>query len=309
MHSSKISLGGYMKKIIFVACLLAQTVASAQDDFGYVKRTFEFSNKLDAPIEYKINNDEYIEVTNYKTLKPGENAKDLLGWGPLQLWVREKNKPEIAFVYQLDGDFNVHIKIIKDKNGSKIVPQTTVGFPRIGNVKEKDIRLKGTRGISKESFENKFWGAVLYRDIPALQRMFEGRNIPNVNMRSESGTTPLMMAVKTKMPEHEAPTGQEAPSGKKATLDLAKFLIGKKADVNAKDKKGKTALFYALDNANMVEFLIAAGADVNIKDKMGKTPLEYVENDRDGKLVKKILLANAKTGSDSKGEPAQSAKA
>ena len=47
------------------------------------------------------------------------------------------------------------------------------------------------------------------------------------------------------------------------------------ADVNAKDKNGKTALMIAAQNtiSNAVRVLIDAGADVNVKDNNGKTAL------------------------------------
>jgi len=57
--------------------------------------------------------------------------------------------------------------------------------------------------------------------------------------------------------------------------DVAKFLIAKGADVNAKDKSGQMPLHSACEHGkrNMVELLIAEGADVNAKDNGGHTPL------------------------------------
>ena len=47
-------------------------------------------------------------------------------------------------------------------------------------------------------------------------------------------------------------------------------------DVNAKDKRGRTPLYWAAvaDHNEIAELLIAKGADVNAKNKDGDTPLD-----------------------------------
>jgi len=57
-------------------------------------------------------------------------------------------------------------------------------------------------------------------------------------------------------------------------INLAKLLIEKGADVNAKDNKGKTPLMHAI-GVDFVKLLIEKGADVNAKDNNGKTPLMH----------------------------------
>ena len=58
-------------------------------------------------------------------------------------------------------------------------------------------------------------------------------------------------------------------------LDVMRILIDKGADINAKNKKGVTALILATDkgNAELVRFLLDNGADVNAKDSLGYTAL------------------------------------
>ncbi len=85
---------------------------------------------------------------------------------------------------------------------------------------------------------------------------------------------------------------------------LCKLLIGKGADVNAEDNKGKTPLFYtkypavaSIDDtvkAKVAEVLIDGGAMVNATDNKGKTPLYCMKrgyncNDNYIKLTVKLL--------------------
>ena len=76
------------------------------------------------------------------------------------------------------------------------------------------------------------------------------------------------------------------------SLEIAKNLIDKGVDINAKNNDGNTPLYMALlfQNEEMVELLIANGADLNAKNNDGLTPLQYAEshnlNDM-AKLLKK----------------------
>ena len=69
-------------------------------------------------------------------------------------------------------------------------------------------------------------------------------------------------------------------------IDVIKYLVSKKANINAQDNKGDTALNKTLDTSDegsidildfeIVHFLIEQGADVNIKNKREYTPLIYL---------------------------------
>jgi cytohesin len=63
----------------------------------------------------------------------------------------------------------------------------------------------------------------------------------------------------------------------KGHKDVAAFLLGYHADVNAKGAISQTPLFCAVifDHADVVELLLADHADVNAKDDVGSTPLHY----------------------------------
>jgi len=66
-------------------------------------------------------------------------------------------------------------------------------------------------------------------------------------------------------------------AAKRGLPDDVKRYLQEEADVNAKDKDGRTALYVAAEKGhkNVAELLIAKGADVNAKDKDGCTPLRY----------------------------------
>lgn len=72
-----------------------------------------------------------------------------------------------------------------------------------------------------------------------------------------------------------------------ANLEAVKYFVKKGADVNARNDKGKTPLFYTR-NKEILEFLISKGADVNARDNENKTPLFKCENDTE---VAELLIS------------------
>lgn len=74
-----------------------------------------------------------------------------------------------------------------------------------------------------------------------------------------------------------------------------KALLGSKADVNAAQPDGATALSWAahLDDLETAKSLIAAGAKVNVADEYGETPLTLACLTGDSDLVKELLAAGA----------------
>ncbi|MCD6046295.1 MAG: ankyrin-3-like, partial [Gammaproteobacteria bacterium] len=71
----------------------------------------------------------------------------------------------------------------------------------------------------------------------------------------------------------------------------AQLLLDKGADVNAKDKEGKTPLFYAVNKKDVsrAQLLLDKGADVNAKDKEGNTPLFCAVHNKDVPLAQLLL--------------------
>jgi ankyrin repeat protein len=93
-----------------------------------------------------------------------------------------------------------------------------------------------------------------------------------VNAHGRNGDTALHVAA-----------GQHLPGTCALLLDMG-------ADVNARNNKGKTALFQATDN-QVRELLISRGADVNARDNQGRSPLFEPAELGKSNLVK-LLLQN-----------------
>jgi ankyrin repeat protein len=78
--------------------------------------------------------------------------------------------------------------------------------------------------------------------------------------------------------------------------DTVKALIEAGADVNAKDRQGKTALVVASEKGHLdsVKILLDNGADVNAKTKDGCTALMFAENIGHREVVRILKEAGAK---------------
>lgn len=86
---------------------------------------------------------------------------------------------------------------------------------------------------------------------------------------ADDGTTPLMAAVGVVLNEARQPTDEQS-------LELVSLLVGMDIDLNAVDRRGRTALHGAARLAKnaIVEVLAENGARVNIADGRGLTPLD-----------------------------------
>lgn len=86
-------------------------------------------------------------------------------------------------------------------------------------------------------------------------------------------------------------------------LNMVKFLVNAKADINSRNNDGDTALhnavkkIYKIDNIDnlteIVEFLINSNANVNAQNKKNKTPLHLAVNSKNFKFVELLVKHGA----------------
>ncbi|EAY03520.1 hypothetical protein TVAG_368910 [Trichomonas vaginalis G3] len=76
---------------------------------------------------------------------------------------------------------------------------------------------------------------------------------------------------------------------------LSEYFLSQGANINAKDKNGKTALHYATYNNNkdMVKFLIVYDANFYEKDQYGETALHYAVNIKSNEMIEILLSFGA----------------
>jgi ankyrin repeat protein len=85
-------------------------------------------------------------------------------------------------------------------------------------------------------------------------------------------------------------------AAKNGNVKKVKTFLAHGADINVKDKDGKTALIWAAykGHRNVVKLLLAHGADINVKDKDGKTALIWAIYKDHPYIVMLIKQARAK---------------
>ena len=111
-------------------------------------------------------------------------------------------------------------------------------------------------------------GNVVLNQSEYFKRVAEG-DYPAVSVLLEAGVDP---AIRNDMNETAL-----IVASKKGRALVAELLLQHKADVDATDSSGKTALMHSLstDNNSLIFSLIDAGAEVNMRDHEGRTALIY----------------------------------
>ena len=179
------------------------------------------------------------------------NLKDNKGWTPLLLALRDVHLEIAAILIK-------HRASVKSTNKDGVTPlhlAIQLGSMELSKAileRNANINAKDKKGLTPMHYasDSEF-------DNPDIAQFLinNGANLEDV---SHLGTTPLHMAAG------------------KGFVNIARFLLHKGSDINAKDKKGFSALHYASDSTekqNMVQFLIDNGANLKEVSYLGITPL------------------------------------
>jgi ankyrin repeat protein len=121
--------------------------------------------------------------------------------------------------------------------------------------------------VDLEKMMNLYYDRNLPRNITEEVLNSSGVDVNWVNERDSNKR--LLMRVMEEKPAME----------EDEKLEIVKLLLAKGADINAKDKYGRTALFPAYKNKNnkIIVYLLENGALANTKDINGKTVDDYAE--------------------------------
>lgn len=114
-----------------------------------------------------------------------------------------------------------------------------------------------------------------------------------VNSRNEYGQTGIFFTDTPKiLIENGADVNVKDKMGKTplflSNTENSRVLIQHGADVNAKNRRGDTPIFLA--DRDKMNILIESGADCNIKNNLGQTPLFYSYGTSDILIKNKVLL-------------------
>jgi len=86
---------------------------------------------------------------------------------------------------------------------------------------------------------------------------------------------------------------------------MVEQLLFKGSPLNAVDKKGQSALMYAVKYSHLgvVELLLKAGVNIHLRDKHGKTAMMFAAEQEESRIVEAMITREARLMIAQKMEP------
>jgi len=210
------------------------------------------------------------------------------GYPPLHMAARQRDSDMLAFLVDKGADLNS-----TDNDGWTPLAHAAYRnhVPSIGVLVAGGADVeKGPLNFTPLSIaisEGKFFAAKALIDLGAEVNTVSGAD----------RLTPLMLIASQRQVDQRAASVHQGVS----SVDLARILIAKGADVNATSSKGVTPLMVAAahDNPPLMGVLVQSGADMDAKTPAGKTALDIAKDNQNAGAVQQIEVlrrAEAKRG-------------
>ncbi|MFO7735006.1 MAG: ankyrin repeat domain-containing protein [bacterium] len=147
------------------------------------------------------------------------------------------------------------------------------------NREENALQELEKRGV--EFSEKSFFEQIEKVDTETVKLFIEAK--ADVDAENHKKQTPLMIASIYNLTE------------------IAKMLINSGANINARDKSGKTALHHSIVNGTEIfHMLVSNGADLDKKDNKEETPLHYVARFKRKEMFNRLMVENIQLDTSNK---------
>ncbi|XP_034944293.1 putative ankyrin repeat protein RF_0381 [Chelonus insularis] len=230
----------------------------------------------------------YLKIINALLKKETNiNFQDLQGNTPLHHAVAYKNSELVQALLECNAD-----SAIKNNNGDNVLHLAS----RSGRADNfiQDILDSNVDINAVNSYGDTALHLAIQQNDDNIVKTILTKN-PNIDMKNNFDNTALHEAVKFKqyhmvdlLLKNGANVNLQDADGKtvlhsaaklpKISIEIVESILNYINDIDAKDKRGRTALHYAALNTDdrTLKTFLKAKADINIKDSEGNTPLDLI---------------------------------